>query len=477
MTAFRVDRRLMDAPMRRVRRIHLIGIGGSGMAGIAEVLINLGYQVSGSDVSRSATVQHLEELGACIEQGHDGRLLDDADVVVVSTAIRPDNPEMQRALAQRKPIVRRAEMLAELMRFRYGVAIAGTHGKTTTTSLTAAVLGAGGLDPTFIVGGRVKSAGTNARLGAGEYLVAEADESDASFLHLTPMIAAVTNIDADHLETYGGDFERLQETFVEFLHQLPFYGLAVVCIDDPVVRALLPRIGRPLRTYGFSADADIRITDWRADGAGAHFALQDAEGGREEFHVNLPGRHNTANATAAAAIGMELGVSNDAIREALSQFQGIGRRCEAYGRLRMGEATVELIDDYGHHPSEIRATLDALRAPNPSRRVVVVFQPHRYSRTRDLFEDFCEVLSSADVLLLTEVYAAGEKPVPDADGRALARGIRARGAVEPVFVSSVAELPEAIARTVCDGDLVLTLGAGDIGRLPAMLVERYRGAP
>ena len=473
MSGFKVDRRLMDAPMRRVRRIHLVGIGGSGMAGIAEVLLNLGYDVTGSDLQESATVKRLAGLGARIERGHTGALLDDADVVVVSTAITPDNPELQRAQQRRLPVVRRAEMLAELMRFRYGIAIAGTHGKTTTTSLVAAVLADGGLDPTFIVGGRVKSAGTNARLGAGEYLVAEADDSDASFLHLTPMMAVVTNIDADHLETYGGDFRRLQQTFIEFLHQLPFYGLVVACIDDPVVRELAPAIGRPMRTYGYSEDADIRIGNWQADASGARFTLADADGEIGAFHLSLPGRHNTLNATAAAVIGIELGLPVEAIQSALSSFEGIGRRCEPHGVLRLGAGRAELIDDYGHHPREIEATLRALRDSYPGRRIVVVFQPHRYSRTRDLFEDFCQVLSDTDVLVLGEVYAAGETPVADADGRALARGIRARGGVEPVFVARTEDLPAELERLVEDGDLVLTLGAGDIGRLPAELVARY----
>lgn len=465
--------RLMDAPMRRVRRIHMIGIGGSGMAGIAEVLLNLGYAVSGSDLKASASVQHLRTLGAAIQIGHAAEHVTGADVVVVSTAINRENPEVAYALAERIPVVRRAEMLAELMRFRYGIAIAGTHGKTTTTSLTATLLAEGGLDPTFVVGGRVKSAGTNAQLGEGEYLVAEADESDASFLHLSPLIAAVTNIDADHLETYGGDFGRLKDTFIEFLHRLPFYGLAVLCSDDPVVRELMDRVGRPIRTYGFAEGADVRAVDWRADGGGSRFTLQTADGFNQELHLNLPGRHNTANALAAIAIAREVGVDDAAIARALNQFQGIGRRCESHGELQVGDAQALLIDDYGHHPREMAATFAALRASYPERRLVVVFQPHRFSRTRDLFEDFCEVLSSVDALVLTEVYAAGEAHISDADGRALARGIRARGQVEPVFVQGVADVPDLLPNVIESGDLLLTLGAGDVGGLPGALVQRY----
>ena len=465
--------RLMDAPMRRVRRIHMIGIGGSGMAGIAEVLLNLGYAVSGSDLKASASVQHLRTLGAAIQIGHAAEHVAGADVVVVSTAINRENPEVAYALAERVPVVRRAEMLAELMRFRYGIAIAGTHGKTTTTSLTATLLAEGGLDPTFVVGGRVKSAGTNAQLGEGDYLVAEADESDASFLHLSPLIAAVTNIDADHLETYGGDFGRLKDTFIEFLHRLPFYGLAVLCSDDPVVRELMDRVGRPIRTYGFAEGADVRAVDWRADGGGSRFTLQTADGFNQELHLNLPGRHNTANALAAIAIAREVGVDDAAIARALNQFQGIGRRCESHGELQVGDAQALLIDDYGHHPREMAATFAALRASYPERRLVVVFQPHRFSRTRDLFEDFCEVLSSVDALVLTEVYAAGEAAIPDADGRALARGIRARGQVEPIFVQGIADVPDLLPNVIESGDLLLSLGAGDVGSLPAALVQRY----
>ncbi|MES2490450.1 MAG: UDP-N-acetylmuramate--L-alanine ligase [Pseudomonadota bacterium] len=467
---------MMTAPMRRVRRIHMLGIGGSGMAGIAEVLLNLGYEVSGTDLKESAATNRLTELGAKIYFGHRAENAHNVDAVVVSTAVKSGNPELEYAREHRIPIVRRAEMLAEIMRFRYGIAIAGTHGKTTTTSLVSSVLAEGGLDPTYVIGGKLKSADANARLGEGPYLVAEADESDASFLHLMPMMSAVTNIDADHLETYGGDFKRLKATFIEFLHHLPFYGLAVMCIDDPVVRELLPQVGRPIVTYGMAADADLRATDIRPEGSGAHFTLTMAGGVREEFHLNLPGQHNVQNALVAIAIGRELGVSFDAIRRALSNFQGVGRRCEPHPDLQLAKGTALLVDDYGHHPREVAATFQAMRAAHPTRRMVVVFQPHRYTRTRDLFEDFSEILSQADALLLCEVYAAGEAPIEGADGRALARAIRARGKVEPIFLKSVQEVPAALEAMVKDGDLVLTLGAGDVGSVPAALTQHFKRA-
>ena len=464
---------LMTAPMRRVQRIHLLGIGGSGMAGIAEVLLNLGYQVSGTDLKESPATQRLQALGATLFFGHRAENAAGVDAIVVSTAVKAGNPELEYAHQHRIPVVRRAEMLAELMRFRYGIAIAGTHGKTTTTSLVASVLAEGGLDPTYVIGGKLKAADANARLGAGSYLVAEADESDASFLHLSPMIAAVTNIDADHLETYDNDFRRLRATFVEFLHRLPFYGLAVMCIDDEVVRETLLEVGRPVLTYGFSEDADLRASDVRPEGSGAHFVATFRDGASAEFHLNLPGRHNVQNALVAVAIGRELGVSFEAMQRAFTRFQGIGRRCEPHGELRFPGGRFVLVDDYGHHPREIAATFQAMRAAHPERRLVVAFQPHRYSRTRDLFEDFCAVLSTADALLLTEIYAAGESPIEGADGRALARGIRARGQVEPVFVKSAAEVPDALSAVLRDGDLVLTLGAGDIGAVPGLLQHRY----
>jgi UDP-N-acetylmuramate--alanine ligase len=463
-------RRLMDQPMRRVRRVHFIGIGGSGMAGIAEVLLNLGYAVSGSDLKAGAATARLAKLGAKVSKGHKAANVKGADVVVVSSAVHEDNPEVRAARVQRIPIVRRAEMLAELMRFRYGIAIAGTHGKTTTTSLVAAVLAEGGLDPTFVVGGKVKGAGTNAKLGTGHFLVAEADESDASFLHLTPMMAVVTNIDADHLETYGGDFGRLRATFLEFLQRLPFYGLAVLCADDPIVAGLLAEAGRPIVTYGLGK-ADVQAVDIRAAGTGNDFTVVTAEGERVKLHLNLPGRHNVQNALAAVVIARELGIDFSAIRSAFAGFQGVGRRCESHGELVVGGKKVLVVDDYGHHPREIAATFEALRSAHPRRRLVVAFQPHRFTRTRDLFDDFCEVLSGADALVLTEVYAAGEAHIPHYDGRALARGVRARGAVAPVFVEAVADVPAALPPVLQDGDLLLTLGAGDIGSLPALLAR------
>lgn len=465
---------LMVAPMRRVRRIHLLGIGGTGMSGIAEVLLNLGYEVSGTDLKSSAATRRLETLGARVYLGHSEDNARDADVIVVSTAVPAHNPELVYARAHRIPAVRRAEMLSELMRFRYGVAIAGTHGKTTTTSLVAAVLAEGKLDPTFVIGGRVKSAGANARLGAGPYLVAEADESDASFLHLSPVIAVVTNIDADHLETYGGDFQTLKAAFLEFVQRLPFYGLLVACIDDPTVRELLPRITRPVLTYGLSDDADVRATDIVPDGVGQYFRVCLADGAEDRLHLNLPGTHNVQNALAAIAIGRELGVSVADIHSAFTGFQGIGRRCEAHAPLPLrGAGSALLVDDYGHHPREIAATFQAMRAAHPQRRLVVAFQPHRYTRTRDLFDDFCKVLSEADALLLSAVYPAGEEPIPNADSRALARCIRSRGRVEPILCDTVSEMPEALNRLLQDGDLLLTLGAGDIGTLPHLLHEHF----
>jgi len=467
---------MAKAPMHRVRRIHMLGIGGSGMSGIAEVLINLGYRVSGTDLKPSATTQRLEQMGATLYFGHRAENAEGADAIVVSTAVKADNPELVHAHAHRIPVVRRAEMLAELMRFRFGLAIAGTHGKTTTTSLVASVLAEGGLDPTFVVGGKVKGADANARLGAGQYLVAEADESDASFLHLSPMMAAVTNIDADHLETYGGDFQVLKRTFVEFLHRLPFYGLAVLCVDDPVVREIIDAVGRPILTYGFAEDADVRAVDVSPERGGSRFTVLIGDA-REELHLNLPGRHNVQNALVAVALARELGVPFPAIRKAFAEFAGVGRRCESHGIVSIDGKSVKLIDDYGHHPRELAATFEAVRSAHPGQRVVVAFQPHRYSRTRDLFDEFGEVLSHCDALLLLEVYAAGEIAIAGYDGKALARGIRARGKVEPVFVKTVAELPEALRGVVQDGDVLLTVGAGDIGAAPALLVTTFGAMP
>ncbi len=463
--------RAPEGVMKRVRRIHFVGIGGAGMSGIAEVVLNLGFAVSGSDMRENQATRRLAGLGARIFIGHDASHVAEADAVVISSAVGDDNPEVAAARERRVPVVPRAEMLAELMRFRYGIAVAGTHGKTTTTSLIASVLSEGGLDPTFVIGGRLNSAGANARLGDSGYLVAEADESDASFLYLQPMIAVVTNIDADHLSTYGGDFERLVGTFGEFLHHLPFYGLAVLCIDDPEVRRLLPSIGRPILTYGFDADADVRASELRQEGPRTRFEVSLGEGEHFAVTLNMPGRHNVANALAAIAIGHELGVSSDAMCRALAGFEGIGRRFQTH-RCRVAEADdVLLIDDYAHHPNELRATLEAVREGWPGRRLVLVFQPHRYSRTQERFEDFVQILSGADVLVLSEVYAAGEAPITGADGRALSRAIRARGQVDPVFVDPVTDVPGVLHGLLRSGDIVLVAGAGDIGAVAAGLPQ------
>ncbi len=457
--------------MRRICHIHSVGVGGAGMSGIAEVLLNLGYRVSGSDLRASAVTERLARLGAIIDQGHAAGHVADCDAVVISSAVAEDNPEVMAARAARIPVVPRAEMLAELMRFRYGVAVAGTHGKTTTTSLIASLLAEGGLDPTFVIGGRLNSAGANAKLGAGRYLVAEADESDASFLFLQPMLAVVTNIDADHLPTYGGDFERLRSTFIEFLHHLPFYGLAVLCADDPQVRAILPRLSRPVLTYGTSEDCDARATDIVQDGLRTRFQVHlPTLGTPLPITLNLPGRHSVLNALAAIAVAHELGVAETAIRRALLNFQGIGRRFQPHGELQLpdgGHATV--MDDYGHHPREIQAVLNALRGAWPERRLVLAFQPHRFTRTRDLFDDFAQVLSEVDTLILLDVYPAGEKPIPGADGRSLSRAIRVRGKVDPIFVERIADLPAALPGLLRDGDLLLMMGAGDIGAMAAQL--------
>jgi UDP-N-acetylmuramate--alanine ligase len=465
--------------MRRIARVHFVGIGGVGMSGIAEVLHTLGYQVSGSDLREGAAVRRLRGLGVQVFLGHRAAQVEGVDVVVTSSAVALDNPEVARARELRVPVVPRAEMLAELMRFRQGIAIAGTHGKTTTTSLVASVLAEGGLDPTFVIGGRLNSAGAHARLGAGRYLVAEADESDASFLHLLPVIAVVTNIDADHMETYGGDFDRLRGAFLEFLHRLPFYGLAVLCADDPVVAALVPQVTRPVLTYGLAPDCDLYATAVRQEGLTTRFrAVRPAAGEELEVTLNLPGRHNVLNALAGIAVGLELGVPGEAIGRALEGFQGIGRRFQVYGEVDAPGGQVLLVDDYGHHPREIAATVEAARASWPGRRLVVAFQPHRFTRTRDLLDDFAQVLCEVDVLLLLDVYAAGEAPIPGVDGRALARAIRARGRVEPVFVAGADELPQALARVLVGGDVVLTLGAGDIGAVaPQIAAGALTAAP
>ena len=457
--------------MRRIRQVHFVGVGGAGMSGIAEVLLNLGYRVSGSDLRASAVTARLAELGATIDQGHAAEHVAGCDAVVISSAVAEDNPEVMAARAARIPVVPRAEMLAELMRFRYGVAVAGTHGKTTTTSLIASLLAEGGLDPTFVIGGRLNSAGANAKLGAGRYLVAEADESDASFLFLQPMVAVVTNIDADHLPTYGGDFEWLCSTFIEFLHHLPFYGLAVLCADDPQVREILPRLSRPVLTYGTGEDCDARATDIVQDGLRTRFLAHLPNLKTPlPITVNLPGQHSVLNALAAIVVANELGVAETAIRRALLNFQGIGRRFQQHGELKLpngGRATV--MDDYGHHPREIQAVLNALRGAWPERRLVLAFQPHRFTRTRDLFDDFAQVLSEVDTLILLDVYPAGEKPIPGADGRSLSRAIRVRGKVDPIFVERIADLPAVLPGLLRDGDLLLMMGAGDIGAMAVQL--------
>ena len=453
----------MTDRMRRVGVIHLVGIGGAGMGGIAEVLVNLGYRVQGSDLRANAVTARLAKMGVKVFIGHAAGQVAGADVVVVSTAVAPGNPELVAAQDARIPVVRRAEMLAELMRFRQGIAVAGTHGKTTTTSLVASVLAEGGLDPTFVIGGQLKSAGSNAKLGTGRYLVAEADESDASFLHLQPVIAIVTNVDNDHLATHGGDFEKLKQSFVEFLHNLPFYGLAVLCTDDAVVRELLPLVGRPMIRYGLSEDADLRAIAVEQHGAQTRFQVERA--GRKPLSVtlNLPGRHNVRNALAAIAVATELEIDDAAIQRALTAFEGIGRRLETIGDVTTSAGRVTIVDDYGHHPTEIEATLEAARQAWPGRRLVLAFQPHRYTRTHDLIDDFGRVLSAADALLVTEVYAAGEEPIANADGRAICRAVRGRGRIEPVFVEDVHQLPAALAGVVEDQDVVLTMGAGSIG--------------
>lgn len=451
--------------MRRVERIHFVGIGGAGMGGIAEVLLNEGYKVTGSDLAVNPVVERLVSLGAEVKFGHHASQVDGASVVVVSSAIKPANPEVAAALAQRIPVVRRAEMLGELMRFRHGIAIAGTHGKTTTTSLLASIFAEAGTDPTFVIGGLLNSAGSNARLGAGRYLIAEADESDASFLHLQPMATVITNIEADHMDTYEGDFEKLKDTYLEFCHNLPFYGMAVVCIDDKVLRGLIPAIGRTVLTYGFSDDADYQISDFTQQGTRSFFLITDPAGNQREVQLNLPGKHNALNATAAFALAADEGISEQAILAALGKFEGIGRRFQQYGEFDTGRGKVLLIDDYGHHPTEVAATIAAVRSAWPERRLVMAYQPHRFSRTRDLYEDFTQVLSSVDKLLLLEVYAAGEAPIAGADSRNLCRSIRARGQIEPVYVAEPKALAGALAEVLADGDIVLTQGAGNIGTL------------
>ncbi len=466
------ERTRMNDRMRRIHRIHLVGIGGSGMGGIAEVLLNLGYEVQGSDLKANSVTQRLARLGATIFIDHSADHLGEADVVVVSSAVNRTNPEVAAALAKRIPVVPRAEMLGELMRFRYSIAVAGTHGKTTTTSLVASALAEGGLDPTFVIGGRLKSADSNAKLGAGRYLVAEADESDASFMHLQPMISIVTNIDNDHLATHEGDFSQLKQSFVEFLHNLPFYGLAVLCIDDEHVRSILETVARPFVTYGFAPEADIRAVNVVRDGLQSHYEALRAGHEPLAITINLPGRHNVLNSLAAVAVASELDVSDGAIQRALANFQGIERRLQQLGEIQWAGGRALIVDDYGHHPTEVAATLDAVRQGWPARRLVLAFQPHRYTRTRDLLDDFGLALSECDVLLVTEVYAAGEAPIAGADGRAICRAVRTRGHVEPIFVERVDDLAESLRGVLHDGDVLLTMGAGNIGAVANDLKSR-----
>lgn len=468
------NKSIIEVPeMRRIKRIHFIGIGGAGMSGIAEVLLNQGYEVSGSDLRESTVTLRLEKKGAKIFIGHSEDNVVDADVVVNSSAVDEHNPEMVGAREQRIPIVRRAEMLGELMRYRHGIAVAGTHGKTTTTSLMASVLAAGDRDPTFVIGGLLNSAGANAQLGASRYLVAEADESDASFLHLQPMVAVVTNIDADHMDTYDGDFSKVKKTFVEFLHNLPFYGLAVVCGDDPVVQEIIPEISRPTLTYGFDENNDYRAVDVKQNEMSTSFTALRPDGHSPvEVTVNMPGNHNVLNALATVAVATDEGLDDEAIQNGLKQFQGVGRRFQVYGEYDVDGGTAMLVDDYGHHPREVGATIAAIREGWPERRLLMINQPHRYTRTRDLYEDFVEVLSQVDALVMLEVYSAGETVIPGADSRHLCRSIRGRGQVDPIFVEGIDGVPEVIADIVQPGDIVLTQGAGNVGLLAVELAKR-----
>lgn len=458
--------------MRRIKHIHFVGIGGAGMCGIAEVLSNQGYIVSGSDIKASKTTAQLEEKGIKVFIGHAADNIVDANVIVVSTAIDPENPEVKAAIEKRIPVVRRAEMLGELMRYRHGIAVAGTHGKTTTTSLLTCMLAEENLDPTYVIGGLLNRTGVNAALGASRYIVAEADESDASFLFLQPMAAIVTNIDADHMDTYGGSFDVLKDTFIDFLHKLPFYGLAVVCGDDANIREIMPRIGRPVLTYGFNDDNDIRAVDVVQEGMRTHFTVLRKDREPLRLTINQPGLHNVLNALAAIGVATDEGVSDDAIARALDGFSGVGRRFQVQGEYAIGEGNVKLVDDYGHHPKEVEATIKAARQSHPDRRLVMLFQPHRYSRTRDCFDDFVEVLSQVDVLLLMEVYPAGEKPIVGADSRSLARSLRLRGEVEPIVVDPVdAQLSGVLKKLLQANDLLLTQGAGNVGAVSLELAQ------
>jgi len=460
----------------KVKNIHFVGIGGSGMSGIAELLQNLGYTVSGSDLADNAATRRLAGLGVRVARGHAAGNIAEADAIVTSTAVHDDNPEVLAARERRIPIVPRAMMLAELMRLKSGIAIAGTHGKTTTTSLVASVLAQGGLDPTFVIGGRLTSAGANAKLGAGDFIVVEADESDASFLNLSPVIEVITNIDADHMETYGHDFNRLKQAFVEFTQRLPFYGVAVLCIDDANVRAIMPQVSRPITTYGFHEEAQVRAVDAEAVGGLMRFTVLQDGYAPLPISLNQPGMHNVQNACAAVAIARELGVDDAATQKALAEFHGVGRRFTRYGEIALADGSFALVDDYGHHPAETAATIAAARGAYPGRRLVLAFQPHRYTRTRDLFEDFVRVLSSVDALVLAEVYAAGEAPIVAADGRSLAHALRVLGKVEPVFVEQIDDMPATILNLVRDGDVVVTMGAGSISGVPSRLAQAAQEA-
>lgn len=460
----------------KVKHVHFVGVGGSGMSGIAEVLLNLGYKVSGSDLSDSAVTQRLSKLGIDIYIGHEAEHIKGADAVVTSTAVGSSNPEVLAARAHRIPVVPRAVMLAELMRLKQGIAVAGTHGKTTTTSLVASILAEGNLDPTFVIGGRLNSAGANAKLGTGEFMVVEADESDASFLNLMPVIAVITNIDADHMETYGHDFARLKQAFVEFTRRLPFYGIAVLCADDPCVREIMPFVSKPIVSYGLSEGAQIRAVDVRTDSGRMKFTALREDDTTLEITLNLPGDHNVRNALAAIAVATEIGVEDEAIVQALAKFNGVGRRFQHYGEVPAeGGGTFLMVDDYGHHPVEMQATVAAARGAYPDKRLVLAFQPHRYTRTRDCFEDFVKVLGTVDALVLSEVYSAGESPIVAADGRSLARAVRVAGKIEPLFVEDMTEMENTIVNIARDGDLVLTMGAGSIGALPSRLINRVKG--
>ncbi|MDH5393765.1 MAG: UDP-N-acetylmuramate--L-alanine ligase [Gammaproteobacteria bacterium] len=464
---------ITDHPMRTITKIHFVGIGGAGMSGIAEVLTNLEYDVSGSDLNENVATKRLRELGAAVTIGHAAENIQDCDVVVTSTAVNESNPEVVAAREKRIPIIPRAEMLAELMRFRYGIAVAGTHGKTTTTSLVASILAEAGLDPTYVIGGKLNSSASNARLGASRYLVAEADESDASFLYLQPMMSVVTNIDADHLSTYGGDFEVLKKTFIEFLHHLPFYGRAIMCVDDDVIRDVLPQVTRPVVTYGIKNEADVQASNVSYAAMQSHFDVcLPGRDSKISVTLSLPGEHNVLNALAAISIANQLGVDDEVIQRALTEFQGIGRRMQQYGEIQTANGEITLVDDYGHHPTEVSASIKAIRTAWPERRLVVIFQPHRYSRTQDLFEDFSLVLAATDVLVLSEVYAAGEAAIAGADGRSLAAAIRARGQVNPVFVEHIEDVPATLGNILQPNDVVLTLGAGSVGAIAASLPEK-----